>query len=272
LVELPRSGIRDPPSRNNVGDAYRRGARSRIIRYGLISDVHGNLEALTAVLARLNACGVEALLCLGDLVGYGADPGPCLERVRQEARAVVQGNHDAGVVGLLDLHWFNPFARAAARWTAGRLDQEQQAYLSALPLVTEIDGATLVHASPRVPEEWDYLSSAQDGFEAFPFFRTRLCFVGHSHRPGVWIEGADGPRFEPNPSRQRLLPGHRYIVNVGSVGQPRDRDPRAAYAIWDTGTQTIEVCRVPYDTSGAQAKIRNAGLPPVLADRLTHGV
>jgi diadenosine tetraphosphatase ApaH/serine/threonine PP2A family protein phosphatase len=220
----------------------------------------------------VNACGVEGLLCLGDVVGYGADPGPCLERVRQEAVTVVRGNHDDGAVGLLDLDWFNPFARAAALWTAHRLDEDQRAYLSGLPLVVEINGATLAHASPRSPEEWDYLISARDGFEAFPFFTTRLCFVGHSHRPGVWIQGPDELRFEPNLSRQALLPGHRYIVNVGSVGQPRDRDPRAACAIWDTDAQTIMVHRVPYDARAAQAKIRGAGLPSFLADRLAHGV
>ena len=203
-------------------------ARRRLIRYALLSDIHGNLEALTAVLTCVSACGADGLLCLGDVVGYGADPGPCVERVRQEAVAVVSGNHDAGAVGCLDLDWFNPFAKAAALWTAEQLDGGQRAYLSSLPLVARIDEATLVHASPRVPEDWDYLISARDGFEAFPFFRTRLCFVGHSHRPGGWIEGPDGVRFEPYLSQQELLPGHRYIVNVGSVGQPRDRDPRAA--------------------------------------------
>lgn len=206
------------------------------------------------------------------MVGYGADPGPCLQRVRREAIAVVQGNHDAGAVGLLDLDWFNPFARAAALWTAEQLDGDQQGYLAGLPLVAKLDEATLVHASPRAPEEWDYLISASDGFEAFPFSTTRLCFVGHSHRPGVWTEGPDGVRFEPSLSRLELLPGHRYIVNVGSVGQPRDRDPRASYAIWDTDAQAVTIHRVPYDTRPAQVKIREARLPSVLADRLTHGI
>jgi len=220
----------------------------------------------------VNARGADGLLCLGDVVGYGADPGPCIERVRQEAVAVVSGNHDAGAVGLLDLDWFNPFARAAALWTAEQLDPDQRAYLSGLPLVVQWDEATLVHASPRVPEEWDYLISARDGFEAFPFFKTQFCFIGHSHRPGVWIEGPAGVRFEPNPSQQELLPGHRYIVNVGSVGQPRDGDPRAACAIWDTDLRTITIHRVPYDTRAVQAKIRGAGLPTILADRLAHGI
>jgi diadenosine tetraphosphatase ApaH/serine/threonine PP2A family protein phosphatase len=185
---------------------------------------------------------------------------------------VVQGNHDAGAVGLLDLHWFNPFARASALWTAERLDEDQQTYLSGLPLVAEIEGATLVHASPRAPEEWDYLNSPGDGFEAFGCFTTPLCFVGHSHRPAVWIESPDGLRFEPNPPQQELLPAHRYIVNVGSVGQPRDRDPRAACATWDTDARTIVIHRIPYDAGIAQAKIRSAGLPAILADRLAHGV
>lgn len=224
------------------------------------------------MLSHLEACGVDGLLCLGDTVGYGADPGPCLDRVGGEAVAVVQGNHDAGAVGLLDLDWFNRDARRAALWTAERLDEGQRKYLSGLPLIAEINGATLAHASPRAPEEWDYLISARDGLEAFPFFTTRLCFVGHSHRPGVWIEGPAGFGFEPTLSQRELLPRHRYIINVGSVGQPRDRDPRAACAIWDTDAQTVAIHRVPYDARATQLKIREAGLPSFLADRLAHGV
>lgn len=216
--------------------------------------------------------GADGLLCLGDVVGYGADPGPCLDRIRREAVLVVAGNHDWGAVGLVDLGWFNPFARAAARWTAARLDNDERGYLSGLPLVAEIDGTTLVHASPRNPGEWEYLISPRDGFEAFPRLMTRLCFVGHSHRPGVWIQGPAGFRFEPTLARLELRPEHRYIVNVGSVGQPRDRDPRASYAVWDTDAQTVVLHRVPYDTGTAQAKIRGAGLPSFLADRLDHGI
>jgi len=246
-----------------------------VIRYAILSDVHGNLEALTAVLADATAEGARAILCLGDLVGYGADPVACVEQVAERAVAVVAGNHEHGALGLLDLGWFNPAARAAALWTRDRLDADHGRYLEQLALRTTLEEATLVHASPRRPEEWDYLISAQDGFEAFGDFDTRLCFVGHSHRPGWWSLGSSGREHvghgSPARTRLRLLDGRRYIVNVGSVGQPRDRDPRAAYAIWDRDERTVTIRRVDYDYRTAAQKIVAAGLPRFLADRLADG-
>jgi len=250
--------------------------RRPTIRYAILSDVHGNLEALTAVLGDAAATGAHAVLCLGDLVGYGADPVACVERVGERATAVVAGNHEHGAVGLLTLEWFNPVAKAAALWTRGRLDDDHCRYLESLPLTTTVEEATLVHASPRHPEEWDYLVSAEDGFEVFGDFQTRLCFVGHSHRPDVWSLGSSGPEYTgylaaPR-ARVRLEDGRRYIINVGSVGQPRDRDPRAAYAIWDRDERTVSIRRVNYDHRRAAEKIIAVGLPRSLADRLAHGV
>lgn len=222
------------------------------------------------------ALGANALLCLGDLVGYGADPVACVDRVGAQAVAVVAGNHEYGALGLMDLDWFNPAASAAARWTRERLDDDHSRYLERLPLKTTIEEATLVHASPRHPDEWDYLVSAEDGFAVFAHFDTRLCFVGHSHRPGVWSLGSSGPEYagrlaSPH-AKLRLEDGRRYIVNAGSVGQPRDHDPRAAYAIWDRDERTITIRRVDYDHQRAAEKIIAAGLPRLLADRLAHGV
>ncbi len=220
--------------------------------------------------------GANALLCLGDLVGYGADPVACVERVGAQAVAVVAGNHEYGALGLMDLDWFNPAASAAALWTRERLDDDHSRYLESLPLKTTIEEATLVHASPRHPDEWDYLISAEDGFAVFAHFDTRLCFVGHSHRPGVWSLGSTGPeyagRLASPQAKLRMEDGRRYIVNAGSVGQPRDRDPRAAYAIWDRDERTITIRRVAYDHQRAAEKIIAAGLPRLLADRLAHGV
>jgi diadenosine tetraphosphatase ApaH/serine/threonine PP2A family protein phosphatase len=240
------------------------------VRYAVISDVHGNLEALTAVLADA-AAHADALLCLGDTVGYGADPGPCIELVAERCQAVVGGNHEHGVAGLLDLGWFNADARAAAEWTAARLDADQRRWLAALPLVREIEDATLVHASPRHPEEWDYLLSAEDGFAAFPSFATRVCFVGHSHLPAVWSQGSAGPDHRAGVDGLDLERGRRYIVNVGSVGQPRDRDARAAYAVWHPDERSVRLRRVPYDVAAARRKILAAGLPRFLGDRLASG-
>ena len=221
------------------------------MRYAVFSDVHGNLEALRAVLADA-ASRSDVVLCLGDVVGYGADPAACVDLVGERCQAVVGGNHEHAVTGRLDLEWFNPYARAAAEWTRGELSRDAMAWLTRLPLISEVDEATIVHASPAGPDEWDYLVSAQDGFAAFGAFETRLCFVGHSHVS----------RFDPL---------YRYIVNVGSVGQPRDGDPRAAYALWDSERRSITVRRVLYDVGAARAKIVAAGLPRFLADRLGEG-
>lgn len=214
---------------------------------------------------------MDGVVCLGDVVGYGADPRRCLEIVRRLDAAVVVGNHEHGCLGLLDLDWFHPAARAAVEWTASQLSDEEQGYLRGLPFTLDLQGATLVHASPHDPRAWEYLITARDGFEALEHFAGRLCFVGHSHRPGVWSQGADGYRFLPVPQTISLDRDHRFIVNVGSVGQPRDRDPRAAYAVWDTEASCVTLHRVPYDLAATQAKIYRAGLPRILGERLAFG-
>ncbi|MBI4587636.1 MAG: metallophosphoesterase family protein [Candidatus Rokubacteria bacterium] len=241
------------------------------MRYALLSDIHGNLEAVTAVLDHLAGIGADALLCLGDMVGYGADPIPCVEKLAEQGARFVAGNHEHGTTGRLDLRWFNPYARAAALWTASRLDDAHRAFLADLPLVFVIEDATFVHASPKDPDQWEYLITAEDGFEVFSAFSTRLCFVGHSHRPALWSLGSSGREFEPGPGEIRLEPGRRYLVNVGSVGQPRDRDPRACYALWDPEAGRVVFHRVPYDVALAREKILKAGLPRFLGDRLIHG-
>ena len=240
------------------------------MRYAVLSDVHANLEALEAVLADA-APRADGVLCLGDVVGYGADPEACVERLAARAQAITAGNHEHGVAGLLALDWFNPWARAAAEWTRERLDDAHRAWLGALPLTAEVGDATLVHASPDRPDEWEYLVSAADGFAAFGAFATRLCFVGHSHLPGVWSLGSSGPAFEPGAVAIALEAGRRYLVNVGSVGQPRDRDPRAAYALWDLDRGAVAIRRVAYDVGAARCKILASGLPRFLADRLVQG-
>lgn len=240
------------------------------MRYAILSDIHGNLEALRAVLADA-ADRADAVLCLGDVVGYGADPDPCIELVAARCLVVVAGNHEYAVAARLDLEWFNPYARAAAEWTRARLDDDACAWLAALPLVGEVGDATLVHASPSHPEDWDYLLEAEDGYAAFPAFATRLCFVGHSHVPAVWAQGSWGREHEKGPVEIVIEAGCRYVVNVGSVGQPRDRDARAAYVLWDVEGRRVTLRRVPYDVARARQKILDAGLPRFLADRLADG-
>jgi len=247
------------------------------VRYAVLSDVHANLEALTAVLADAASEGALGILCLGDTVGYGADPVPCVELLGERSTRIVAGNHEHGVLGLVDLRWFNA-AAPAALWTRERLGGDHQGFLSGLPLVSAIGEATCVHASPRRPEEWDYLVSEEDGYGAFGEFETRLCFVGHSHLPAVWSLGSGGPAHEDlagaacHDRRISFHDGRRYIVNVGSVGQPRDRDPRAAYVLWDEDDRSVRLRRVSYDHTEAAAKILRAGLPRALADRLARGM
>lgn len=248
------------------------------MRYAVLSDVHANLEALSAVLDDAASQGAAGILCLGDAVGYGADPVACVELLGERASCMVAGNHEHGALGLLDLEWFNSAARKAALWTRGRLGPDHESYLSRLPLRASLGEATCVHASPHHPEEWDYLLTAEQGLAVFGDFSTRLCFVGHSHRPAVWSLGSSGPDYEDlaGPSchgcRIAFHDGRRYLVNVGSVGQPRDRDPRAAYVVWDEDDRSVTLRRVTYDHATAAAKILAAGLPRVLADRLAHGM
>jgi diadenosine tetraphosphatase ApaH/serine/threonine PP2A family protein phosphatase len=184
----------------------------------------------------------------------------------------VAGNHDYAAVGRMALDWFNAYARDAVEWTANQLTVSQSRYLTDLPLVAGLSDAMLVHSSPRNPGAWTYLISEDDGAAAFSAFATSVCFVGHTHLPAVWTEHADGGVvFRRGAGRVTLAPGARYLVNVGSVGQPRDGDPYAAYALWDLDTSTVEIRRVPYDIEEARRRVLAAGLPKLLGDRLLRG-
>lgn len=224
------------------------------------------------MLADIGDAGADVLLCLGDVVGYGADPGPVVDMIAERAVAAVAGNHDFATTGRADLAWFNLHARRAAEWTAEQLGADHARYLAGLPLVAEHAGATMVHASPVDPAGWPYLLDADDGYAAFRGFPTGLCFVGHSHLPAVWTLGPDGAlAFRRGAGRIALDPAARHIVNVGSVGQPRDGDPAAAYALWEPDGGALEIRRVPYDAEEARRRIHAAGLPRVLGDRLLAG-
>jgi len=243
--------------------------------YGLISDIHANLEALEAALAELS--GVEAYLCLGDIVGYGPDPSACLARVRALPGLVcIVGNHDLAAVGAYDLDWFNPYARHAVEWTAAQLSPEETDYLRALPDKEEVAGTVLVHGSLPQPELMNYITTPEDALECFDAFGGALCFIGHTHlteyyhraetvracrRVGLFRGG-----------RLELQRDRRYLINPGSVGQPRDGNPRASFGIYDTTARTVEIRRVAYDLPTVQKKMNEAGLPRYLSERLRRGV
>ncbi len=241
------------------------------MRIAVLSDVHGNLEALEAVLADIERIGVDLLYSLGDVVGYGPSPGACLEVMRRHAAVSVAGNHDAAVAGCASLDDFNEFARSAVEWTAAQLDAGQLEYLRSLPYLYRAPELLLVHASPIEPERWHYIHGLADIDEHFAAFAERLCFVGHSHRPGVYAIGAGGSVARRG-VREPLRPEFRYLVNAGSVGQPRDRDARASYVLYDTADTSVEVRRVAYPVGKTQERMREAGLPSFLIDRLGAGV
>lgn len=244
------------------------------MRYLILSDVHANWEALEAVLADAQGDYQEAVCC-GDLVGYGADPDRVTEWARRHLRAVVRGNHDKGAAGLEDLDWFNAAARAAAEWTAAHLSPENLSYLRHLPRgPLEVAGFSIMHGSPA--DEDEYLMHA-DGRLVAPQLMSLVSFFGHTHYQGGFAFYRGGTRRIPQtPARERRLrlelePDVFYLINPGSVGQPRDGDPRAAYAIYDPQERTVELRRTPYRVEIAQAKILRAGLPAVLAERLAEG-
>ena len=242
--------------------------------YGLISDIHANLTALEAVLDRLR--GIERFICPGDIVGYGPDPAECLSRVRSLDCVTVLGNHDAAVCGMMDVSWFNRDAREAISWTRGALGEADLRALSILPLMHEAEEFVLVHGSLAGPEDFPYILSPAEARQCFEEMGDRtLCFVGHSHASEVYIQqpgvfGVDQIEM-PNGGKLDFRPGLRYIVNCGSVGQPRDGNPDASCAVFDSDAMAVEIVRVPYDIPAVQSRMRRAGLPQFLIDRLEYG-
>ena len=241
------------------------------MRILVVSDIHGNLGALRTVLAAAGT--VDAVWCLGDTVGYGPEPDACVQAVRELPHAAVAGNHDCAAVGTLDIAGFNPDAAAAARWTGSRLTPEIHAYLADLPLTRVEDKFTLVHGSPRDPL-WEYLLQSRDAEANFAHFETAYCLVGHTHVPAVavWRGGRVGMDHVSDGDELDLgEAGARFILNPGSVGQPRDRDPRAAYLVLDTGALRATWHRVAYDIASTQRLMEEHGLPRRLIERLAVG-
>jgi diadenosine tetraphosphatase ApaH/serine/threonine PP2A family protein phosphatase len=241
------------------------------VRYLVISDIHANLPALEAVLA--DAPPYDAVWCLGDLVGYGPDPNECIERVRELSCTCLAGNHDWAALGRLNLNGFNPHARRASAWTQDVLSPESRDYLSDLPPRAELDGVTVAHASPREPI-WEYVLDTHVALENFDHFSTRLCLVGHSHVPLRFVLDHDRQRCSvtvAEEGHQVVLDARRVILNPGSVGQPRDGDPRASFAILDTDAGTWKLHRVAYPIKTVQKRMRRRKLPRRLIARLTYG-
>lgn len=243
------------------------------MRIGVLSDIHGNLPALQAVLADLRRGGttVDAIWCLGDVVGYGPEPNECVEEVRQGGWSCVAGNHDVISAGDGDTAAFNPAAAQALEWTRRQLTAENRDYLAALPHQLVVEGVTLAHGSPRDPV-WEYVLSVRTAGDNFACFGTPMCLVGHTHVPAIFRQ-ANGraTAFAIAPDHPLDVSPGRHIVNPGSIGQPRDGDARASYAILDTVQGVVVHRRVSYPVALTQEKMRVAGLPGRLADRLAYG-
>ena len=242
------------------------------MRVLVVSDIHSNLVALDAVLA--DAGAYDIVWSLGDSVGYGPYPNECIERLSDVGHAAIPGNHDWGVLGRLDLQDFNPDARAANVWSRQRLSGASTAYLQGLTEVRLEEGVTLAHGSPRHPIR-EYLFHTSIAMASFGFYRTALCLVGHTHVPALFrLEAEEGEcQLVVLPERQPVqLDDARYIINPGSVGQPRDGDPRAAYMLLDTHVNVVEQRRVSYDVESVQEAMRRAGLPRRLSARLALGL
>lgn len=245
------------------------------MRYLVISDLHSNWEALEAVIDAARG-QYDRIVCCGDLAGYGPDPNRVLDWARENLHAVIRGNHDRVCCGIESLEWFNVIAQAASLWTMSRLSPENTAYLLALPPgPLTVDGFQLIHGSPL--DEDEYLMSVTDARNVFAYLETNLAFFGHTHLQGgyVWLRGqyqvlGRMERFQSE-VRWRLDPDGAYLINPGSVGQPRDGDSRAAFVLFDTGSKEIVYRRVPYDYEATRRKIEAAGLPEVLGSRLSAG-
>jgi len=259
------------------------------VLWGVFSDVHSNPEALDAALGALRKRGARGYVCCGDIVGYGPNPNEVVERIAAlKPLHAVSGNHDLAVLGRMNLEWFNAYAQAAAVWTRWKLSEASARFLESLPQLVETEGFTVAHGSPRDPAE-EYLLTPEQFVDNLAHFKVSPCFVGHSHLPwcfgaeaagrpagGDWSQAPLSPweiRKEQLSDGQKLaIPkGVPWVLNPGSVGQPRDRDSRVSCAVYDDEKREFELVRAPYDIEAVQGRMREAGLPEFLAQRLSHG-
>jgi predicted phosphodiesterase len=239
------------------------------MKYAIIADIHANLEAFQTVLQDTKEQQVTHYACLGDVVGYNANPKECLDIVRDMNIPCVKGNHDEYCSSSIPLEGFNPNAAAAVRWTREHLTDKDREWLSDLKYTKMVANFTLVHATLDAPQRWGYVFDKLAAAASFPYQNTQICFFGHTHVPVAFmrdtvVRGGTYSKFKIDPSK-------KYFINVGAVGQPRDNNPKAAYVIYDMDAGTIELRRLDYDIPAAQKKIRAAGLPDRIADRLAYG-
>jgi putative phosphoesterase len=241
------------------------------MRYGIFSDIHSNLEALQAVIKAYENEGIDKYICIGDIVGYGANPNECLEITRNLTQFIVAGNHDRAAVNMFSREFFNEDAKETILWTSKQLSVDSQNFLQNLKLVYELDNFVIVHGSLNHPQDFNYLLNVNDCHLTFKLMQCNVCFIGHTHVPVVYIKDKLGNTHYEDTSLLKIEPDNKYIINIGSVGQPRDSIPKAAYCIWDTQKQEVEIKRCLYDVFMARQKIIDKGLPEFLGNRLLVG-
>jgi len=239
------------------------------MRFAIFSDIHANLEALEAVLADARQRKCTHFVCLGDVVGYNANPHECLERVRELDCPTVKGNHDEQASISRFPTDFNQLAERAIKWTRDKLTEKDKQWLRDLPFQKQVRDFTIVHATLDTPEQWGYVFNNLDAAASFTYQHTTICFFGHTHVPMVFIRD-EGVRRELI-DHVRIEPAKKYFINVGSVGQPRDGNCRAAYCVYDVENNLVQQIRIKYDLATAQKKVIEAGLPRPLAERLAMG-
>ena len=239
------------------------------MKYAILGDVHANLDALETVVQAIRKEKVDAYFCVGDLVGYGSQPSECIKIIRELKCETVAGNHDHATVGKTPIEFFNPDAKLAVEWTRNKLSQDEIKYLDSLPYVIEKEDFTVAHATLHTPQFFEYIQTIFDAQLSFDVLKNSICFLGHSHVPVNFLDTMPiSYNMEP---KVKLQKGRRILCNVGSVGQPRDGNPRAAWGLYDTAKKQIEVKRVEYDIGSAARKIIDAGLPRANAERLYLG-
>jgi len=239
------------------------------MRFALFGDIHANLEALEAVLEDAGKQDVSDYVCMGDIVGYNADPAACLERVRAMDCPTVKGNHDEDASSSHSLENMNPVAATALEWTRLQLADEQRQWLRRLRMVRQVADFTIVHSTLDQPNHWNYVTNRFDAMSNFSYQFTQICFHGHTHVPRVYLKR---DKVMEVPAESLVIEdGTKYFINVGSVGQPRDGDWRACYVIYDLDEKRLSFRRVAYDLAETQRKIRAAGLPDMLAERISEG-
>lgn len=241
------------------------------MRYGIFADVHSNLEALETVIHAYKKEAIDKYLCAGDVVGYGANPQECAGQVKMLAMITVAGNHDWASVNLFATDYFNPFAREAVSWTAHNLDEQGRYFLEQLGLIYKNEHLTMVHGTLDDPGDFNYMTDDYIAGKTFALLKTNICFVGHTHVAEIFIKDRDGRIYYQENNAIDIKEGNKYIINVGSVGQPRDGNPQAAYCIYDTDAKIAQMKRIDYDVQTARKKIIARGLPRFLGERLLIG-